>query len=79
MGVTASRRCSASSVLPVSSYWRAKILVRQRGTRIHPGTHIGMGRDHTLFALVPGKVRFETKNAGTRKLIHIIPAVLAEV
>ncbi len=37
-----------------------------------------MGRDHTLFALVPGKVRFETKNSGTRKLIHIIPEVIAE-
>jgi large subunit ribosomal protein L27 len=55
-----------------------EILVRQRGTRIHPGTHIGMGRDHTLFALVPGKVRFETKNAGTRKLVHIIPEIPAE-
>jgi len=50
-----------------------EIIVRQRGTRIHPGLHIGMGRDHTLFALIMGKVKFETKNAGTRKLVHIEP------
>ena len=35
------------------------ILVRQRGSRIEPGSGVGMGRDHTLFALVPGKVRYE--------------------
>ena len=35
------------------------IIVRQRGTKLHPGTNVGMGRDHTLFALVDGKVKFE--------------------
>jgi len=35
------------------------IIVRQRGTRIHPGNNVGMGRDHTLFALIDGKVQFE--------------------
>ena len=35
------------------------IIVRQRGTRIHPGNNVGMGRDHTLFALIDGKVKFE--------------------
>ncbi len=35
------------------------IIVRQRGTKFHPGRNIGMGRDHTLFALTPGKVRFD--------------------
>ncbi len=35
------------------------IIVRQRGTRIRPGTNVGMGRDHTLFALIDGKVKFE--------------------
>jgi large subunit ribosomal protein L27 len=35
------------------------IIVRQRGTRIHPGTNVGMGRDHTLFALINGSVKFE--------------------
>ena len=36
------------------------ILVRQRGTEFHPGTNVGIGRDHTLFALTDGKVKFET-------------------
>ena len=35
------------------------ILVRQRGTRIHPGSNVGMGRDHTLFALIDGSVKYE--------------------
>ena len=35
------------------------ILVRQKGTKVHPGHNVGIGRDFTLFALVPGKVRFE--------------------
>ncbi len=35
------------------------IIVRQRGTRIRPGNNVGMGRDHTLFALIDGKVKFE--------------------
>lgn len=37
------------------------ILVRQRGTKIHPGTNVGCGKDYTLFALVDGKVKFERK------------------
>jgi len=40
------------------------ILVRQRGTKFHPGTNVGMGRDHTLFALIPGRVVFQAKAAG---------------
>ncbi len=35
------------------------IIVRQRGTKFHPGTNVGMGNDHTLFALIPGKVSFK--------------------
>ena len=50
-----------------------EVIVRQRGTRIHPGEHIGIGRDHTLFALVTGTVKFSTKDAGRRKLAHIVP------
>lgn len=41
------------------------IILRQRGTRIRPGRNVGMGRDHTLFALVDGRVRFESRG-GTR-------------
>ncbi len=40
------------------------ILVRQRGTKFHPGTNVGIGRDHTLFALVNGAVAFTTKRGG---------------
>ena len=40
------------------------ILVRQRGTKFHPGTNVGVGRDHTLFALVDGQVTFATKSEG---------------
>ena len=40
------------------------ILVRQRGTKWHPGTNVGMGKDHTLFALVEGNVEFRTKANG---------------
>jgi len=40
------------------------IIVRQRGTKFHPGDNVGMGRDHTLFALVAGAVTFTTKRGG---------------
>jgi large subunit ribosomal protein L27 len=40
------------------------ILVRQRGTKFHPGAHVGMGRDHTLFSLIDGSVKFHTGWAG---------------
>ena len=40
------------------------IIIRQRGTKYHPGNNVGMGRDHTLFALTEGKVKFEKKGAG---------------
>jgi large subunit ribosomal protein L27 len=42
------------------------IIVRQRGTRIHPGLNVGLGKDHTLFALETGTVRFETKSRGKK-------------
>ena len=48
------------------------ILVRQRGTLIHPGQNVGLGRDDTLFALADGKVHF-TRFGKTRKKIHVLP------
>ena len=48
------------------------ILVRQRGTKFHPGSGVGMGRDHTLFALVDGKVAFDRK-AGGRPFVSVVP------
>ncbi|MCH7620475.1 MAG: 50S ribosomal protein L27 [Chloroflexi bacterium] len=44
------------------------ILVRQRGTRIHPGTNVGLGRDFTLFALIDGEVKYEWKAKGRRRV-----------
>ena len=46
------------------------ILVRQRGTRIHPGRNVGMGRDHTLFALTDGVVRYEQHKNRTQAWVH---------
>jgi large subunit ribosomal protein L27 len=50
------------------------ILVRQLGTRIHPGKNVGMGRDYTLFALIDGVVRYERKDK-ERKRVTILPAL----
>ena len=47
------------------------ILIRQRGTKYHPGSNVGMGKDHTLFALVPGHVRFETRRG--RAFVAVAP------
>ena len=49
------------------------IILRQRGTRMHPGDNVGMGKDHTLFAKTDGKVNFTTKGALKRKLVNILP------
>lgn len=48
------------------------IIVRQRGTRFHPGSNMGIGKDHTLFALSDGKVQFDVKGPKNRKFISII-------
>ena len=48
------------------------IIVRQRGTKFHPGDRVGMGRDHTLFALVEGHVQFHVGARG-RKFISVVP------
>lgn len=47
------------------------IIIRQRGTKFHAGNNVGCGRDHTLFALVDGKVKFEIKGPKNRKYISI--------
>jgi large subunit ribosomal protein L27 len=51
------------------------IIVRQRGTRIHAGNNVGVGRDHTLFALVEGKVKFEPFAKGRRKQVSVYAEV----
>jgi large subunit ribosomal protein L27 len=47
------------------------IIVRQRGTQFHPGNNVGIGRDHTLFALADGHVRFETRGAQNRRTVSV--------
>lgn len=48
------------------------IIIRQRGTRVHPGENVGMGKDHTLFAKTPGVVTFKT-GVGNRKTVSVKP------
>ena len=74
-GVGSSRngRDSASKRLGVkrydgSSVSAGTIIVRQRGTRLHQGTNVGMGRDHTLFSLIDGLVKFEPASRGRRQV-----------
>jgi large subunit ribosomal protein L27 len=50
------------------------IIVRQRGTRLHPGVNVGIGKDHTLFALVDGNVKFATRGPKGDKFADVVPA-----
>ena len=50
------------------------IILRQRGTKMHPGENVGMGKDHTLFAKSDGKVSFSVKGALKRKIVSVISA-----
>jgi len=50
------------------------IIIRQRGTQVHPGENVGMGRDHTLFAKVNGRVQFEIKGPQQRQTVSVVPA-----
>ncbi|MGQ3354445.1 MAG: 50S ribosomal protein L27 [Phreatobacter sp.] len=52
------------------------ILVRQRGTKFHPGSNVGLGKDHTLFATVDGRVEFRTK-ANNRTYVSVVPMIAA--
>ena len=78
-GSTRNGRDSESKRLGVKVFGGQKviagnIIVRQRGTRFHPGKNIGCGHDHTLFATTDGEVVFEVKGPRTRKFVSIIPA-----
>ena len=50
------------------------IIIRQRGTRVHPGDNVGMGRDHTLFAKTNGHVLFGKTGRLNKKIVSIVPA-----
>ena len=77
-GSTQNNRDSAGRRLGVKKYGgeaviAGNIIIRQRGTKIHPGTNVGMGKDHTIFALIDGEVKFERKDKKRQK-VSIIPA-----
>ena len=72
-GSTRNGRDSEAKRLGVKAYGNelipaGSIIVRQRGTHFHPGTNVGIGKDDTLFALVPGKVAFERAGRYNRKV-----------
>ncbi|HEY5995201.1 MAG TPA: 50S ribosomal protein L27 [Gallionellaceae bacterium] len=78
-GSTSNGRDSHSKRLGVKSYGgevinAGSIIVRQRGTRIHAGDNVGMGKDHTLFAKITGTVVFAIKGATKRKTVSVVPA-----
>ena len=50
------------------------IIIRQRGTKVHPGVNVGCGKDHTLFAKADGVVQFETRGPKNRKFVSVVPA-----
>ena len=77
-GSTRNGRDSQPKMLGVKAFGgqvvpAGSIIVRQRGTKFHAGTNVGMGRDHTLFALVDGTVSFATKGALNRQTVSVTP------
>ncbi|MCE2570571.1 50S ribosomal protein L27 [Motilimonas eburnea] len=76
-GSTRNGRDSESKRLGVKrfggeSVLAGNILVRQRGTKFHAGTNVGLGKDHTLFATASGTVKFEVKGRLNRKYVSIV-------
>ena len=78
-GSTRNGRDSQPKMLGVKTFGgelisAGAIIVRQRGTRFHPGTNVGLGKDHTLFALVEGHVTFAIKGSLNKHTVSVIPA-----
>jgi len=77
-GSSRNGRDSHSKRLGVKAYGgesinAGAIIVRQRGTKVHPGVNVGMGKDHTLFARVAGKVVFAVKGENQRNVVSVKP------
>jgi len=75
-GSTRNVRDSQPKMLGVKAYGgqsvpAGSIIVRQRGTKFHPGTNVGVGKDHTLYALVDGQVKFAVKGPLNRHTVSI--------
>ena len=78
-GSTSNGRDSHSKRLGVKRYGgelisAGSIIIRQRGTQVHAGDNVGMGKDHTLFAKIEGTVLFAVKGPAKRRVVSIIPA-----
>ena len=65
------KKSGGSRVIP------GNIIIRQRGTSVHPGLNVGMGKDHTLFALVDGTVKFVVKGEAKKHFATVVPATTA--
>ncbi|MDD5359552.1 MAG: 50S ribosomal protein L27 [Sulfurovaceae bacterium] len=77
-GSTQNNRDSAGRRLGVKKFGGeavipGNIIIRQRGTKVHPGNGVGIGKDHTIFALIEGVVKFENKTS-TQKKVSVVPA-----
>jgi len=77
-GSTQNNRDSAGRRLGVKKYGGEKvipgnIIIRQRGTKVHPGNGVGMGKDHTIFAMVEGVVKFENRSR-SQKRVSVVSA-----
>ena len=78
-GSTRNGRDSQPKMLGVKAFGgqtisAGSIIVRQRGTKFHAGANVGMGRDHTLFALADGTVEFSVKGPQKRRTVSVVPA-----
>ena len=78
-GSTRNGRDSESKRLGVKVYGgqtinAGGIIVRQRGTKFHPGTNVGIGKDHTLFAKADGKIEFIVRGPKSRKFVQVVSA-----
>jgi len=82
-GTTRNGRDSESKRLGVKVYGgqainAGGIIVRQRGTQVRPGVNVGLGKDHTLFALVNGTVKFVKQGVGSKQYVTVVAAPAAE-
>lgn len=81
-GSTRNGRTSKPKYLGIKRYGgqvvnAGEILVRQRGTQFHPGMHVGVGKDYTLFALLSGRVVFSVKGPLRKRMVSIEPIEIA--
>lgn len=81
-GSTRNGRDSQAKRLGVKCFGGEKvkpgcIIVRQRGTHFHPGENVGIGKDHTLYALIDGHVKFLVKGVHSRKFVTVLPLAVA--